>query len=289
VVGVGQRKLSLFAVCNTLLLLAVAAVSVFPIVYVLVVSVSDTSSVVQGDVFLWPKGFIIDVYKQLLTDAKIPRAYLNTIFYTCLGVSINLTFTAIAAYPLSRPDFIGRKYWMFGILTTMFLQPGIIPNYLIVQKLGLIDSVWAVVLPNAIWTFELLILKSFYENISHQLREAALLDGASEYRILFNIVIPLSKPALASIGLFYFIGHWNSYFSPMIYLNDQTLYPLQVVLRGMLIFSEGNGPNLVDAAALAPQALKSATIVVSMIPVLMVYPFAQKYFAKGVMLGAEKG
>ncbi|WP_409345149.1 carbohydrate ABC transporter permease [Paenibacillus sp. MBLB4367] len=288
-VGVGQRKLSLFAICNTLLLLAVAAVSVFPIVYVLVVSVSDTSSVVQGDVFLWPKGFNIDVYKQLLTDAKIPRAYLNTIFYTCLGVSINLTFTAIAAYPLSRPDFIGRKYWMFAILTTMFLQPGIIPNYLIVQKLGLIDSVWAVVLPNAIWTFELLILKSFYENISHQLREAALLDGASEYRILFNIVIPLSKPALASIGLFYFIGHWNSYFIPMIYLNDQTLYPLQVVLRGMLIFSEGNGPNLVDAAALAPQALKSATIVVSMIPVLMVYPFAQKYFAKGVMLGAEKG
>lgn len=288
-VGVGQRKLSLFAICNTLLLLAVAAVSVFPIVYVLVVSVSDTSSVVQGDVFLWPKGFNIDVYKQLLTDAKIPRAYLNTIFYTCLGVSINLTFTAIAAYPLSRPDFIGRKYWMFAILTTMFLQPGIIPNYLIVQKLGLIDSVWAVVLPNAIWTFELLILKSFYESISHQLREAALLDGASEYRILFNIVIPLSKPALASIGLFYFIGHWNSYFIPMIYLNDQTLYPLQVVLRGMLIFSEGNGPNLVDAAALAPQALKSATIVVSMIPVLMVYPFAQKYFAKGVMLGAEKG
>ncbi|RAV19711.1 carbohydrate ABC transporter permease [Paenibacillus contaminans] len=288
-VGVGQRKLSLFAICNTLLLLAVAAVSVFPIVYVLVVSVSDTSSVVQGDVFLWPKGFNIDVYKQLLTDAKIPRAYLNTIFYTCLGVSINLTFTAIAAYPLSRPDFIGRKYWMFAILTTMFLQPGIIPNYLIVQKLGLIDSVWSVVLPNAIWTFELLILKSFYENISHQLREAALLDGASEYRILFNIVIPLSKPALASIGLFYFIGHWNSYFIPMIYLNDQTLYPLQVVLRGMLIFSEGNGPNLVDAAALAPQALKSATIVVSMIPVLMVYPFAQKYFAKGVMLGAEKG
>jgi len=172
---------------------------------------------------------------------------------------------------------------------TMFLQPGIIPNYLIVQKFGLLDTIWALVIPNAIWTFELIILKTFYENMSTQIREAARIDGASEYRILFSIIIPLSKPALASIGLFYFMGHWNSYFIPMIYLNDSTLYPLQVVLRNMLIFSEGNTSSLVDSSALAPQALKNATIVLSMIPVLMIYPFAQKYFAKGVMLGSEKG
>ena len=286
---VGERKFSLFVVCNTFILLCVGIITVYPILYVTAVSLSSTASVVQGEVFLWPQGLNFGAYKEVLMDSKIPRAYLNTIFYTTLGTLINLIFTAVAAYPLSRADFFGRKFWMFAIIVTMFLQPGIIPNYLIVQKLGLIDSVWALVLPNAIWTFELIILKSFYENMSTQIREAALIDGASEYRILFNIIIPLSKPALASIGLFYFIGHWNSYFLPLIYLNEQMLFPLQVVLRGMLIFSENSGSNLVDAAALAPQALKNATIVLSMIPVMMVYPFAQKYFAKGVMLGSEKG
>ncbi|MHA0858245.1 carbohydrate ABC transporter permease [Paenibacillus sp. CMAA1364] len=286
---VGERKITLFGILNIIILLCAAAATVYPILYITAISLSDTASVIQGKVFLWPKGINLDAYKEVLFDQKIPRAYMNTIYYTVLGTSINLFFTAIAAYPLSRPNFFARKFWMFAIVITMFLQPGIIPNYLIVQKLGLIDTVWAIVIPNAIWTFELIILKSFYESMSDQIREAAVIDGASEFRILFNIVIPLSKPALASVGLFYFIGHWNSFFIPMIYLNDQTMYPLQVVLRGMLIFSEGNNSGLVDAAALAPQAKKNATIVLAMIPVLMIYPFAQKYFAKGVMLGSEKG
>ncbi len=286
---VGQRKWSPFGIFNGLVLIAVAVATLYPILYITAVSLSDTASVTQGKVFLWPKGFNLSAYAQGLTDNKIPRAYLNTIYYTSLGTFLNLLFTAIAAYPLSQPQFFGRKWWMLAIVVTMFLQPGIIPNFLIVQKLGLLDTVWALVLPNAIWTFELIILKSFYESMSKAIREAALIDGASEYRILFNIVIPLAKPALASIGLFYFVGHWNSFFIPMIYLNDQTMHPLQVVLRGMLIFSEGNTASLVDAAALAPQALKNATIVLSMIPVLMIYPFAQKYFAKGVTLGSEKG
>ena len=286
---VGQRQINVFTVFNTLLLLCVGIVTVYPIVYITSISISDTASVIQGNIFLWPEGINFDAYQKVLMDNKIPRAYLNTIFYTSLGTFINLAMTSIAAYPLSRPDFFGRKYFMFAIVITMFLQPGIIPNYLIVERLGLLDSVWALVLPNAIWTFELLILKTFYENMSEQLREAALMDGATELRILFNIMIPLSKPAIASIGLFYFIGHWNSFFLPMIYLHDQTLYPLQVVLRDMLIFRDGSDSNLVDASALAPQAMKNATIVLSMIPVLLIYPFAQKYFAKGVMLGSEKG
>ncbi|GGH09720.1 carbohydrate ABC transporter permease [Paenibacillus segetis] len=286
---VGESKLNLFGVINALLLICVGIVTVYPILYIFSISISDTASVVQGKITLFPKGINFDAYLEVLKDKRIPRAYLNTIFYTGLGTFINLLLTAIAAYPLSRPDFIWRKYWMFGIVLTMFLNPGIIPNYLIVSGLGLTDSVWALVIPNAIWTMELIILKSFYEGMSEQVREAALIDGASEFRILFNIVIPLSKPALASIALFYFMGHWNSYFLPMIYLNDSTLYPLQVVLRDMLIFSEGNRASLVDAAALAPQAKKNATIILSMIPVLMIYPFAQKYFASGVMIGAEKG
>ena len=286
---VGERKFSLFSIINGILLIGLAISTVYPVVFVAATSLSETSYVVQGEVWLWPKGFTLDAYKQVLEDDKIPRAYLNTVFYTSLGTFINLLMTAVAAYPLAHRNFFGRKFFTVMIVLTMFLNPGIIPNYLIVQRLGLLDTVWALVIPNAIWTFELLILKTFYENMSSQIREAALIDGASEYRILFQIVIPLSKPALASIGLFYFMGHWNSFFIPMIYLNDQTMYPLQVVLRDMLIFSEGNNNSIVDAQALAPQALKNATIVLSMIPVLMVYPFAQKYFAKGVMLGAEKG
>ncbi|MBU5347659.1 carbohydrate ABC transporter permease [Paenibacillus lautus] len=284
------RNISLFGIINTLILTCLAIITVYPVVYITAVSLSATSEVVQGNITLFPKGFNLDAYAQVLNDDRVPRAYLNTIFYTALGTVINLLLTAVAAYPLARKNFFGRKFFLLAIIMTMFLNPGIIPNYLIVSELGLLDSVWALVLPNAIWTFELLILKSFYENMSESLREAAVVDGASEYRILFQIVLPLSKPALASIGLFYFMGHWNSFFIPLIYLNDANMYPLQVVLRDMLIFSEnGSNPSLVDASALAPQAMKNATIVLSMIPVLLIYPFAQKYFAKGVMLGSEKG
>lgn len=286
---VGQRKFGLFDFANTIILVLVASSTILPLVYITAISLSDTASVTQGKVFLFPKGLNFDAYSQVLNDTKIPRAYLNTIMYTALGTFINVFMTCLAAYPLAQREFVGRKYWMFFIVITMFLNPGIIPNYLIVKELGLINSVWALVIPNAIWTFQLIILKSFFEGSSSSIREAAKVDGASEYRILFNIMIPLSKPALASIALFYFIGHWNSYFIPMIYLNTDTLYPLQVVLRQMLVFSESAGSALVEAAALAPQAKKNATIVLAMIPVLLVYPFAQKYFAKGVMLGSEKG
>lgn len=286
---VGERKFSLFGMLNAVLLTCVALATLYPVVYITAVSLSDTASVIQGKVFLLPEGWNLDAYREVLKNDKIPRAYLNSIYYTALGTFINLLFTAVAAYPLSQRTFFGRKFFMLAIIMTMFFNAGIIPTYMVVQQLGLIDTVWALVLPNAIWTMELIILKSFYENMSGQIREAALIDGASEYRILFNIVIPLSKPALASIGLFYFMGHWNSFFIPMIYLNDKDMYPLQVVLRDMLLFNAENDAGLVDRAALAPQAMKNATIVLSMIPVMLIYPFAQKYFAKGVMLGSEKG
>lgn len=286
---VGGRKMTVFGVFNTIILSCVAIVTLYPIVYITAISLSETASVLQGKVFLLPKGWNLDAYAEVMKNSKIPRAYLNSVYYTALGTFINLLFTAVAAYPLSQRTFFGRKFFMLAIVFTMFFNAGIIPTYMIVQQLGLLDTVWALVLPNAIWTMELIILKSFYENMSGQIREAALIDGASEFRILFNIVIPLSKPALASIGLFYFMGHWNSFFLPLIYLNDASMYPLQVVLRDMLIYNAENDSGLVDRAALAPQAMKNATIVLSIIPILLIYPFAQKYFAKGVMLGSEKG
>lgn len=284
-----SKRWTLFDYINTLLMLLVAAVTVYPVLYIVAISFSDTASIVQNKVFLFPRGFNIEAYKQIFQNDRIPRGYMNTILYTSVGTFINLLMTAVAAYPLSRSTFFGRKVWMVLIVLTMFLTGGMIPTYIIVQKLQLIDTMWALVLPNAIWTVELLILKSFYESMSDSLRESALIDGASEYRILFSIVIPLSKPALASIGLFFFMGHWNSFFLPLIYLNDTKMYPLQVVLRDMLIFDQGKEQGLVDAAAILPAALKNATIFVSMIPVLIAYPFAQKYFAKGIMLGSEKG
>ncbi|MEF3312511.1 carbohydrate ABC transporter permease [Paenibacillus sp. GYB004] len=287
--GALRQRFTPFDAVLVVVLSLVAIVTVYPVLFIVAVSFSDTAYIVQNKVFLWPKGFNIEAYRQILENPKIPRAYWNTIVYTGLGTLINLLMTAIAAYPLSRPTFFGRKWFMIAIVLTMFLTGGIIPTYLIVQKLHLIDTMWAILLPNAIWTIELLILKSFFESMSPSLRESAVIDGASEYRILGSIMIPLSKPALASIGLFYFMGHWNSFFIPMIYLNDTSLYPLQVVLRDMLFFDTARETGLIDQATLTPQALKNATIFISMIPVLLIYPFAQRYFAKGIMLGSEKG
>jgi putative aldouronate transport system permease protein len=284
-----HQRFTFFDAVLAVILTFVAIATVYPVLYIVAVSFSETAYIVQNKVFLWPKGFNLDAYKKILEDPKIPRAYMNTILYTGVGTAINLLMTAVAAYPLSRPGFFGRKFFMIVIVLTMFLNGGIIPTYLIVQKLHLIDTMWAIVLPNAIWTIELLILKSFYESMSGSLRESALIDGASEYRILFSIIIPLSKPALASIGLFYFMGHWNSFFIPMIYLNDADLYPLQVVLRDMLFFDTAKETGLIEHATITPQAMKNATIFISMVPVLLIYPFAQKYFAKGIMLGSEKG
>lgn len=286
---VGYNRLSLFGVVNGLAMTVFAAIILYPLVYIVSISFSDTANIVQGHVYLFPRGFNVEAYERILTSERVPRAYANTVLYTSVGVAFNLLMTAVAAYPLSRTTFFGRKFFMIAIVLTLFLHGGIIPTYLIVQKLGLLDSMWALVVPNAIWTFYLLVLISFYRNMSESLRESAMMDGASEYRILFNIILPLSKPALASIGLFYFMGHWNSYFLPMLYLNDAKLYPLQLVLRGMLILGGTNETPLMDESTLTPEAMKNATIVLTMLPVLLVYPFAQKYFAKGVMLGAEKG
>lgn len=270
-------------------MILVGVIMLYPVVYIIAVSFSETVYIVQNKITFYPKGFNIDAYKMILQDNRIPRSYLNTLLYTSVGTFVNLLMTSLGAYPLSKKDLFGRKFFVAAIVITMFFNGGMIPTYIVVQKLGLIDSMWALILPNAIWTMELLILKSFYESISPSLYEAAIIDGASEYKILFQIIIPLSKAALASIALFYFMGHWNSFFIPLIYLNDSDKFPLQIVLREMLIDETAKDSNTMKQANLTPEAMKNATIFLSMIPVLMVYPFAQKYFAKGVMLGSVKG
>jgi putative aldouronate transport system permease protein len=283
------KKIALFDIINGFFMILIGVILLYPVVYIIAVSFSDTVYIVQNKITFYPKGFNLDAYKMILEDNRIPKAYLNTLLYTGLGTFINLLMTSMGAYPLAKKDLFGRKFFLTAIVITMFFNGGMIPTYIVVQKLGLIDTMWALLIPNAIWTMELLILKSFYESISPSLYEAAIIDGASEYKILFQIIIPLSKAALASIALFYFMGHWNSFFIPLIYLNDADKFPLQIVLRDMLIDDTAKDSNLMKQAKMTPEAMKNATIFLSMIPVLMVYPFAQKYFTKGVMLGSVKG
>lgn len=283
------NKLTLFDIANGLLMLLIGVIMLYPLLYIISISFSDTYYIAQNKISFYPKGFNIEAYKMIFENNRVPRAYANTILYTAVGTFINLFMTSVAAYPLSKKTLFGKKFFMTAIVITMFFNGGMIPTYIVVQRLQLIDTIWALVLPNAIWTMELLILKSFYESISPSLYESAILDGASEYRILFQIIIPLSKAALASITLFYFMGHWNSFFTPLLYLNDARKFPLQIVLRDMLIFDTAKESNLMEQAKMTPEAMKNATIFISMIPVLIVYPFAQKYFVKGVMLGSVKG
>ncbi len=284
-----NKKISLFDIINGFVMLMVGVIILYPIIYVISVSFSDTIYIVQNKITFFPKGFNLDAYKMILKDSRIPRSYLNTILYTSVGTLVNLLLTSMGAYSLSKKNLVGRKFFVTAIVLTMFFSGGMIPSFIVVQKLGLINSMWALIIPNAIWTTQLLILKSFYESISPSMYEAAIVDGASEYRILFQIIIPISKPALASLALFYFMGHWNSYFLPLIYLNDLDKLPLQVILRDMLIDSTASNPNLMTTSKLTPEAMKNATIFISMVPVLMIYPFVQKYFAKGIMLGSVKG
>ena len=284
-----KDKFGLLDVIIYILMGFVLVVILYPFLHVVAISFSSASYIVQGKVGIIPRGWNLDAYNYILSGAQVPRAYLNTILYTTVGTSINLVMTAIMAYPLSKDHLVGRKVIMKLIIFTMFFSGGVIPTFLVVKGLGMINTMWSLVIPNAIWTMELLILVSFYRSLPISLWESARLDGASEYRILFQIYIPLSKASLASIGLFYFMGHWNSYFLPLIYLNDSKKYPLQLILKDMLISDSSNISSTVGESKMTSAGIKNATIVITMIPVLIVYPFVQRYFVQGVMIGSIKG
>ena len=284
-----KEKFTLFDALIYLIMAFVLVVTLYPLLHVIAVSFSESSAILQNKVGIIPKGFSLDAYAKILETMKVPRAFMNSVLYTVVGTTINLAMTALMAYPLSKPNLIGRGVFMKLIVFTLLFNGGTIPTYLVVQSLGLIDSMWSLVLPNAIWTMELFIQVSFYRSLPASLFESAKLDGASELTILLRIVLPLSKASLASIALFYFMGHWNSYFLPLIYLSSGEKFPLQLVLKDMLISDSTMVSGLVESAALTPAAVKNATIFVTMVPVMLVYPFAQKYFVKGVMIGSIKG
>ncbi|OON99027.1 MAG: sugar ABC transporter permease [Epulopiscium sp. Nele67-Bin004] len=268
----------------------------YPLIYALSASLSDPQALVSGEMWLYPIGFNFDAYEAVFKSSEIFTGYKNSIIYAVVGTSINVFMTTLAAYPLSRPDLYGKNAFTFLITFTMFFSGGMIPTYLTIDSLGLINTMGAMVLPGAISVTNMLIMRNYFTtSISEELIEAAYVDGCTNIQTLVQIVLPLSKSIIAVMVIFYFVGHWNSYFSALIYLRDDNKYPLQIFLRRILIQNEsgdlyGGGGSMDGATfSLLYETLKYAVIIVSSIPVLILYPFIQKYFQKGIMIGSVKG
>ena len=253
--------------------------------------INFTIIVLFNNVSFWPKGFTTSMYEKVLKDASIWTGYLNTILYTVLGTLISVTLTACAAYPLSRKDLFGRNVFISLFIFTMFFNGGMIPTYLIIQKLGMLNKIWALVLPSAISTYNMIIMRTFFENtIPNELIEAAALDGCNDITTFFRIVLPLSGAVFAVMALFYGVAQWNSWFPALLYIRDRSLYPLQMILREVLIQSDiGNMAGSTGDVEVIGDGLKYATMVVSTLPIMCLYPFLQKYFVAGVTIGAVKG
>lgn len=272
----------------------IVLIVLIPLIFVLAASFSDPDLVLKGKVLLIPKGFTAKAYTMVFENQDIWRGFRNSCFYTVAGTLISVVLTILAAYPLSRKELPGRNLFMLLILFTMYFSGGMIPTYLLVKDLGMYNSVWALLIPAAISTYNLIVAKTFFENsIPGELYESARLDGCGNGSMLYRIVLPLSKAILAVLVLYYAVGIWNAYFDALIYVRDTSLHPLQIVLRNILLLgqTEQMGTNDVGMAEKIKmaEAVKYSAIVVSSIPMLLIYPFVQKYFVKGVMVGAVKG
>ncbi len=286
-----------FDVVNVIAMVILFFIFAWPLWFTVIASFSDPKEVWLGNVFLLPKGFTLMAYKETIKYKAIWIGYRNTIIYTVAGTAINLVLTICTAYPLSRKDFMPRNVLMFFFMFTMFFSGGMIPTYLVVNKLNMINTPWAMIIPSAIAIYNVIVMRTYFINsIPSTLQEAAELDGANTLQYLIKIVLPLSKPILAVIGLYYAVGHWNDFFSALLYINDKSLMPLQSFLRDLLMsnqMSMGNMQGMDAAQAEAKmqlsQTLKYSAIIVSTVPVLCIYPFIQKYLVKGVMIGSVKG
>lgn len=281
----------IFDAFNIILLIMLAFLFLYPMWYVLVASLSSGQAIARGQVTFWPVNFNLEAYSKVLANGEIWTAYLNTIFYVTVGTAINLVLTTLGAYPLSRQDLYGRGLFMGIIVFTMFFSGGLIPIYLNIRDLELYNTRWALLLPPGISAFNLIVMRTFFQTIPDSLIESAKIDGANEFKILARIVLPLSKPVIAVMILFYAVAHWNSWFNALIFLRDRTLFPLQLLLREILVQASAaemaTGVTTREITTIS-DAIKYATIIVSTVPVLVIYPFLQKYFVQGVMIGAIK-
>jgi putative aldouronate transport system permease protein len=264
-------------VAMTILIVGLIAV-IYPLYFVVIASVSDPAAIYEGRVWLWPQGFTIEGYQHIFADGRILRGFANSVLYTVVGTAIAVTITLCAGYALSRKDLPFRQFFMALFIITMFFDGGLIARYLVVRDLGFLNTIWSVVLPGAVSVWNLIIARSFFEqNIPQELMEAARLDGASDFQFFSRVVLPLSVPLIMLMTMTHMVGYWNSFFDALIYLQDDTLYPLQLILRNILIQQE-----------LTAELTKYAMIIISSAPLLIILPFLQKHFTKGALIGAVK-
>lgn len=282
----------IFDVFNVIFLAAVAAVTILPFIYVLACSFATEKEILEKPFFIIPSEFQFESYKYIFSSATLPRAFVNTVYITIVGTIIALFFNITLAYPLAKQRIMGRNVILSLITFTLVFGGGMIPTFLVVKGLGLIDSLWSLMLPGAISTWNLIIIKNFFQGIPAELEEAAKIDGAGDMRVLWQIVLPLSKPMLATFALFYAVGFWNSYTSALLYINDLDKWTLQIMLRQIIMLANGaiDGSEFDETVARPPsESVQMAVIVFGTLPILCVYPFLQKHFTKGVMVGAIKG
>jgi len=286
----------IFYIIDYIYLALCGIIVLIPMLNVIAQAFSDPQSVISGTVFIWPNYPTLQTFKIILGNRFVLTGYLNTFFYMSIGTTINVILTILCAYPLSRAEFAGRNIFMMIFAFTMLFSGGMIPTYLVVRNLGLIDTRWAMLLPGAMVVWNMILARTFFQNnIPKEMYESAELDGAGDTTILLKIVLPLSSSIIAILILFYAIGHWNSYFDAMLYLRSQDLFNIQLILRIAIssikqLMNQSGGDMAVMQQALAyGEASKYVIIVISMLPVLIIYPFVQKHFVKGIMIGAIKG
>ncbi|RCX21677.1 carbohydrate ABC transporter membrane protein 2 (CUT1 family) [Fontibacillus phaseoli] len=285
---VSSRSDKIFNAIIYAVLVIVAIAAVFPLLYVISMSLTPYSEVVKnGGFIVLPRKISFEAYERIFADPALGRSMLVTVIVTVCGTLINMLFTTLAAYPLSRRNLPGRTFFLLYIVFTMLFNGGLIPNYLVVQSLGMLNTLWALIIPGAIATFNVLILKSFFETLPEELFESARIDGAKEFRILWQVAIPLSLPSMMTVGLFYMVGHWNSFFSAVLYITNTDLNPLQVVIRNMLLLTQSS--ELQAEITVPTAAMQMAAVIAGSLPIIAVYPFIQKHFTKGMLLGAVKG
>lgn len=294
----GRDKL--FLIFNYIYVFLAFIIVAYPVIYMISASISDPKLVGSGEMWLWPKGITFEGYQRVFQNSSIWTGYGNTILYTVAGTAINLFVTLPAAYALSRKDFLGRNFFMGMFLVTMFFGGGLVPSYLLVKELGMVNTMWAIVIPSAASIWNIIVSRTFFQSsIPKELQEAAQIDGCTNLRLFMKIILPLSMPIIAVMALFYGVGNWNSYFSALIYLNEAEKYPLQLVLRQILVLQEmsaqgGGAMDASTASALNNKAeiaalVKYAVIIVATAPIIAIYPFLQRYFVQGVMIGSVKG
>lgn len=286
------RGQNIFNIFNLVLLTLIALAMFLPFLNVIAQSFSTSDAIINGRVGFWPKEFTMINYEYVFSDQSIWRAFGVSVYITVLGTFINLAATSSLAYPVSRPEFVGRRYIVLMVLFTMVFTAPLIPNFILIKNVGLMNTLWALMIPGAISAFNFFVMRSFFMQIPPELIDSSRIDGCGELRIIYSIVLPLSKPVMASLGIFYAVGHWNAYMNALYYINKPSLWPLQVKLKKLFesddISIDPASSVFSSLAHTSPEGIKMAVIIIATLPIIMVYPFLQRHFVQGMMVGSVK-